>query len=84
MIRIITTAILAVLLTGCGEEEAHKYLVEKGYTEITMMGYDFFEWRCGKNNAYQNQFIAKSSKGEKVKGVVCSGLLRYIAGEKPA
>lgn len=59
-------------LTSCSNQKDAKHaLTALGFTDIKITGY---AWRaCSKEDFYHTGFIAKSVKGQIVKGAVCSG-----------
>jgi hypothetical protein len=59
---------------GTDEQVAKKALDRNGYTDIQMTGYDFFG--CSKGDFFHTGFSGKDSKGNEVRGTVCSGLFR--------
>lgn len=66
--------IVAILLTGCTQpERAGRVLLESGYTDIQLQGYDWMN--CSKDDTYHDKFTAIGPSGRKVSGVVCSGLM---------
>ena len=70
----LTLILLSVLLfLGCTDKEnAEKFLIEQGYTDITITGYKFFV--CGDKDSESTGFIAR--KNDKiVEGTVCTGML---------
>lgn len=63
------------LLVGCtSNNEATRVLRQGGYKDIEYTGYSFFA--CSRDDAFHTGFRATSPSGEKVEGVVCSGLLK--------
>ncbi|STQ71485.1 hypothetical protein [Hafnia alvei] len=65
----------ALLLAGCTDPtEATKVLQDNGYTDIRIGGYSWLG--CSENDQFSTEFIAKSSTGRDVKGVVCSGWMK--------
>ena len=70
-LRILLVA-CALFLTGCDEEGSRQALQDQGYTHIQMTGPVFFG--CGRDDTVRNGFIADTVTGQRVEGVVCSGL----------
>lgn len=67
--------LVAVLLTGCtNPEEARTVLIQNGYTDIEIVGYDAF--RCSEGDYFRTEFNATNSASIRVNGVVCSGFLK--------
>lgn len=66
--------IIALLFTSCvNEKEANRVLTQQGYTDIELCGYAWFA--CGRSDTYSTCFKATNHVGNKIEGVVCSGLL---------
>ena len=55
-------------------ERATRTLLAQGYTEVRTTGYAYFD--CGKGDLFATAFEATSPSGQRVKGAVCSGLLK--------
>lgn len=73
MKRLLLTATIA--LFSCTDESgARNALVNAGFTEIQLQGYDFFA--CGKDDDFASKFTASNLRGQKVSGVVCCGILK--------
>jgi hypothetical protein len=70
---LVLSAVFAIfVLTGCTEKDKTEVLLKKqGYTHITTDGYSFFG--CSKGDTFRTKFYAKSSMGETISGVACSG-----------
>lgn len=67
--------ILMCLLAGCtSSNEANRVLSQMGYKDIEYTGYSFFS--CSNDDTFKTGFRATSPSGQKVEGVVCSGLLK--------
>ncbi len=69
--------ILFLLLSfvGCtNNHTAQRALAGAGYTKVTLTGYRFFG--CGEDDFYHDGFEAVGPSGQKVAGVVCSGILK--------
>lgn len=63
---------VALLASSCtAPNRASRVLVENGYSDIQLTGFAWFG--CGENDLFSDGFIAKSSNGSTVRGVVCSG-----------
>lgn len=67
--------VLAMLAcTACTQPEtATRILQGAGYTSIEMHGYDLFS--CSKDDTYHDSFTAIGPNGQRISGVVCSGLI---------
>lgn len=64
-----------VLLAGCSSpDEATRALFGAGYTNITITGYQFFG--CDDKDSFHTGFEATGPTGQRVTGVVCSGILK--------
>ena len=48
-------------------------LRDAGYTDISTGGYGLFS--CGRDDFYSTKFTATNIYGNKINGVVCSGLI---------
>ena len=72
-IKLMLVLLSVVLFSGCTDKEnAEKFLIKQGYTDITITGYNFFV--CSKNDSESTGFIAR--KNDKiVEGTVCTGML---------
>lgn len=63
-----------IILAACtNSEDARRALTSAGYTNISTGGYDWFA--CGGDDTYATKFTATNPAGNRVNGVVCSGLL---------
>ncbi len=66
---------LVVLISGCTDEDAsRRALMSQGFSDIEFTGYEAFA--CSQDDTFHTGFVAKNPKGDKVKGVVCCGLLK--------
>lgn len=68
--------LLLCLLAACSSPgDAHAYLQERGYHDITIVG-----WAPGRCQSYfsATKFVATSDGGNRVSGVVCFGAEPYI------
>lgn len=77
MRKLLTAAaiLVATTLSGCvSEDEATNALSGAGYTNITTTGYRFAG--CGQNDLFHTGFEATGPTGQRVSGVVCSGLFK--------
>lgn len=74
MKRIISLLFLAAL-TGCySADEATRALASVGYTDIYIQGYRYFG--CDAKEGWHTGFAATGVNGQRVSGVVCSGVLK--------
>lgn len=70
-------AIIALMLglTACSDAPtAERILRQSGYKDIKTTGHYMFG--CGRDDTYSTGFVAIAPNGEKVRGVVCSGILK--------
>lgn len=76
MIYRVVLMLVVSITTGCAdrEDDAHRVLVETGYTDIKMTGYRWFG--CGEDEAFREGFEATSQIGYRVTGVVCSSFFK--------
>ena len=63
--------LLAAGAAGCtgDRDEITRVLVDQGYTEVEVLGYDL--WGCGRDDNTATKFRAKGPTGRPVRGVVC-------------
>lgn len=72
--HIVISVALIILLSACtNSNDATLALSGAGYTDIKTGGYDWFA--CGEDDFYHTKFTATNPAGDRVNGVVCSGLL---------
>ena len=72
--KYIIVLIIALFFSACtNKEDAENALMNEGMTNIKITGYSFFT--CSKDDFYHTGFTAINSKGRKVEGTVCSGIL---------
>ena len=64
-------AILALVGACTDEQTAKRVLEEQGYSEVRTTGWAWLS--CGKDDTFKTGFVARSPKGNKVEGAVCSG-----------
>lgn len=65
--------IVILLLAGCtSESNAQRALQAAGYKDIRMTGYRFFG--CSEDDFSHTGFEATGQNGQRISGVVCSGL----------
>lgn len=67
--------ILGVLASSVGyadPEGAKALLTDEGYTDVVITGR---QWSGCDNNLYRTKFTAKNSRGIKVHGLVCKGIM---------
>ena len=71
---LVTSALgLALVASGCtAPKQAREVLLDAGYSEVEMGGYDWFG--CSEDDALRTKFKAKGPTGRPVQGVVCAGL----------
>lgn len=66
---------LCLFLQGCTQEEKTTTLLkQQGYKNIYITGYMAFN--CSKDDFYRTGFTATAPNGERVSGVVCSGIFK--------
>lgn len=66
---------MVVWLSSCtNDEKAYDILVNEGYTDIEMTGYDLFG--CSDQDTYSSGFKATNAHGNKVTGVVCGAFIK--------
>ena len=75
----IAIALIALLaLAGCtNKEDAERALTAEGFTDVQVVGYDWFG--CGDDDWYATKFTATNRDGKPVRGTVCSGLFMKSA-----
>jgi hypothetical protein len=57
---------------GTNAGDARRALQASGFTEIETGGYE--PWACSQDDAFHTKFTAVNTSGQRVSGVVCSGL----------
>ena len=68
------SAILPIFVYGCtNDSDAIRALRDSGYRDISTGGYGWFS--CGSDDFYSTKFTATNIHGNKINGVVCSGLI---------
>ena len=71
----IISILTMILLSACtSSNEAIRSAEALGLTEVQTTGYRPFA--CSESDSFQTGFVAKNAKGDRVKGVVCSGWLK--------
>ena len=67
---------LAVGLCACTDNtsKVSGELAAYGFTNVETQGYDAFV--CGKDDNFATKFTATNPQGNKVAGVLCSGLMK--------
>lgn len=70
---ILASALMSVAACS-SSDEANRVLGGAGYTEIHTTGHSFFG--CSQDDTFATGFTAVDARGQKVKGAVCSGLLK--------
>lgn len=69
------TILIGLFLISCTKpKEAKKALLDSGYTNIKIHGYDPFA--CGEEDFYSTKFSADAPSGRRVKGCVCQGIFK--------
>ena len=64
--------ISAIFILNCSRpQEATEALYQSGYDDIVITGWTFFG--CDENDVFHTGFQAKSPRGQRIEGVVCSG-----------
>jgi len=72
---IVALSLIAALSAGCTSSgDATRALQGAGYTNIELTGYRFFG--CGEDDTFHTGFQAVGPTGQRVSGVVCSGVLK--------
>lgn len=67
--------IAALFLAGCtSSDKAVRAVEAMGMTEVTTTGYRVFG--CSEDDNFHTGFEATNAKGQRVTGVVCSGILK--------
>jgi hypothetical protein len=71
-------ALCAILLTSCTQpERTTRILDEQGYSEIQIHPYNFMTlFACSEDDTFRTPFTATAQNGNKVRGVVCSGIFK--------
>lgn len=66
-------ALILLLLTACTDNKtAARILVNDGFSNIKLTGYNWFA--CGQGDYYSTGFVGVKN-GRVIKGTVCSGLI---------
>lgn len=67
---------IALLLSGCGEQEAVRAIEAYGFTNIRLTGVVL--WGCGEHDSifYNTKFDATAVNGKPIHGVACGGILK--------
>ena len=74
LIIVTFVCLVSACLSGCtNKNDAERALKAAGYTDIHIDGYAWFA--CSDDDFYHTKFTANNPVGQKVHGVVCSGLL---------
>ena len=67
-------AVAMLVLAGCSNSnDAMRALTNAGYTDISTHGWAPLQ--CGRDDTFSTKFTATNPAGNRVSGVVCSGLL---------
>jgi len=70
-----TLTMFALILLACTDEGAtRKTLLDSGYSDITLKGYQ--PLACSQDDSYSTGFTAKNPTGRTVSGVVCCGFFK--------
>lgn len=73
MNKVIFAVLLVIGLAGCyNTSDAEKAARAHGFSDVKVHGHGWFA--CAKDDFYATKFTATNARGEKVEGVVCSGL----------
>ena len=71
---LLTVAIGCGLSTACSKTDSSiATLQASGYANVQLTGYRFMG--CPRDDSFHTGFVAKTSNGNQVSGVVCSGWL---------
>ena len=74
------TLCVVILCTSCTSssdfEKGKKQLENQGYTNVKDTGYNWF--CCSDKDTFSTGFTALDKKGNKVKGCICSGVLKGV------
>lgn len=74
LILIIACIFMIGFVSACtNPTDAERALRSAGYSDIQIDGYAWFS--CGEDDFYHTKFTATNPVGERVSGVVCSGLV---------
>lgn len=73
MKRLFLITAIAVLAACTDPTTATRVLLDQGYTNVQMTGYNFMA--CSRDDTYHSGFTAKSPAGHQVSGTVCAGVL---------
>jgi hypothetical protein len=73
---LLSLAPLALLLVSCADpnQVAISALENEEYSNIQLTGFGWFS--CSEDDMFRTRFTAMNSKGRKVSGTVCSGILK--------
>lgn len=75
MKRLLIITAVALALAGCTNPSgAREALLDAGYTNIEIGGYD--AWGCGEDDTFATKFTATGPTGRQVRGVVCAGAFK--------
>lgn len=73
--NLIAVVLCAAVLAACSSaDEATRTLQGAGYKDIRITGYAFFG--CDENDTFHTGFEATGPSGQRVSGVVCSGVMK--------
>jgi hypothetical protein len=73
---LLSLSFLALLLISCADpnQVAFSALENEEYSNIQLTGFGWFS--CSNDDVFRTRFTATNSKGRKVTGTVCSGILK--------
>ncbi len=78
--EIYTVLCVVILCTSCTSsndfEKGKKRLENQGYTNVKDTGYNWF--CCSDKDTFSTGFTALDKSGDKVKGCICSGVLKGV------
>jgi len=74
--RLAMSAALSVLLGACeaSEKDSFRALEAHGFESIELSG--AVPFACGEHDSFSQGFRAKNPRGERVRGVVCCGMMK--------
>lgn len=74
LLPILAAFVLVAIATGCTDKPgAEKALAAAGYSNIKVGGYGF---GCDSRDPIATEFVATGPTGHRVRGVVCSGVVK--------
>lgn len=73
-LRLKIALVAALGLSACSSDKTARHaLTAQGFTDIETHGYSVFG--CSDNDTVKTKFTATNTNGQRVSGVVCSGLI---------